>query len=370
MSTSEISPKRPIPRPGVLDIAPYIGGERGDGTVKRLIRLASNENNYGASPLARAAFAERANQIHRYPDGASHELRAAIAEIYRLEPERLICGNGSDELLHLIALAYAGAGDEVLYSQHGFLVYPIAAMAAGAKPVTAPEINLTASVDHILAAVTAKTKIIYLANPNNPTGTYLAKSEITRLHRALPPHILLVLDAAYAEYVSETDYDAGDSLARTAENVIVTHSFSKIYGLAGLRVGFAYAAPSVIDALNRIRGPFNVNDAASAAASAAVRDQDYISEIRDKISQTRAWFTAELRQLGLKPLPSVANFVLLEFASMEAAQTVFAWLKDRGILTRRVTSYGLPNYLRISLGTDEEMHEVTAALTAFLKHDG
>ncbi|MDI9350357.1 MAG: histidinol-phosphate transaminase [Candidatus Symbiobacter sp.] len=356
---------RPQPRPSVLKISPYIGGERGvEG--KKLIRLASNENTRGPSPRAVAAYQARAGELHRYPDGAANALRAAIGAVYHLEPERLICGNGSDELLHLLALAYASEGDEVLYSQHGFLVYPIAARLAGATPIIAREENLTASVDYILAALSPKTKIIYLANPNNPTGTYLPKTEIARLHRGLPPHVVLVLDAAYAEYVDQADYDSGLDLARTAENVVVTHTFSKIYGLAGLRLGFAYAAPAVIDALNRIRGPFNINDAASAAGIEAVQDQAYLAHIRQAVAATRAGFTAQLRQLGLVPRPAIANFLLVDFTSDSRAKAAFEHLKHQGILTRLVTSYGLPSHLRITLGTDEEMHEVSQCLADFV----
>ncbi|MCX8505625.1 MAG: histidinol-phosphate transaminase [Alphaproteobacteria bacterium] len=356
----------PIARPGVLKISPYVGGDRGAESGKKLIRLASNENNYGPSPKAIAAYQSRASLLHRYPDGSSADLRAAIAEIYNFEVDRLICGNGSDELLHLAALAYAGPGDEILYSQHGFLVYPIAAHLAGAMPVTAPEINLTSSVDHLLAAVTPKTKIVFLANPNNPTGSYLPKSEVIRLHRGLPPQVLLVLDAAYAEFVTEGDYESGAELARAAENIMLTHTFSKIYGLAGLRLGFAYAAPAIIDALNRIRGPFNINEAASAAGIAAVHDQAYVTEIRQKITATRAGFAAQLRQLGLTPRPSVANFILIDFGTEHRAQAANAWLKQNGILTRLVTSYGLPHYVRMTLGTDAEMHEVSQSLSEFI----
>src|SRR5207244_3140566 len=258
----------PVPGPGILDISPYIGGEAKAEGFDRPIRLASNESALGPSPKAMAAYRALAGEIHRYPDGSAAELREALGRHHELDPERIVCGAGSDELIGLLLRAYAGPGDEVLYSQHGFLMYPIGAKAVGATPVAVPERALTADVEGFLARVTERTRVVFIANPNNPTGTYLSVNEMARLHAGLPPHVVLAIDAAYAEFVNRNDYDAGTALVDRAENVVMLRTFSKIYALAGLRLGWAYCTPAIADVLNRIRGPFHINAAALAVAAA------------------------------------------------------------------------------------------------------
>jgi histidinol-phosphate aminotransferase len=363
--TAAILPK---PRPGVLDIEPYRGGEAGAPGFARPIRLASNESALGPSPRAIAAYAALAPELHRYPDGGAEALRRTLARHYGLDPERIVCGNGSDELIGLLTKAYAGPGDEVLYSRHGFLMYPIAAAAAGAKPVAAAELNLRASVDALLAAVTPRTRIVFLANPNNPTGTYLSSEEVQRLHAGLPKSVLLVIDAAYAEYVQRNDYEPGVALVEANQNVVMTRTFSKIYALAALRVGWAYLSAPVADVLNRVRNPFNLNAAAQAAAVAALDDVAATDRAREHNDIWRPWLTRELEALGLAVNPSVANFVIARFPGErgKAAEAGFEFLKSRGILTRKIAGYGLPEWLRIGIGTEEEMRAVVKACAEFL----
>jgi histidinol-phosphate aminotransferase len=358
----------PTPRPGVLDIAPYRGGEAGAPGFARPIRLASNESALGPSARAIAAYTALAGEIHRYPDGGAEALRQTLARHYGLDAARIVCGNGSDELIGLLTKAYAGEGDEVLYSRHGFLMYPIAAKAAGATPVTAPETNLTADVDALLAAVTPRTRIVFLANPNNPTGTYLASEEVARLHAGLPKSVLLVIDAAYAEFVQRNDYEPGIALVEAHSNVVMTRTFSKIYALAGLRVGWAYCSAEVADVLNRVRGPFNLNAAAQAAAVAALDDVAAVDRAREHNDIWRPWLERELAALGLTVQPAVANFVIVRFPSRggKTADAAFEFLKSRGILTRKIGGYQLPDWIRITIGTEEEMRAVVKAVADFL----
>ncbi|MGQ9368445.1 histidinol-phosphate transaminase [Azospirillum sp. A39] len=359
------SPNAPTPRPGILDIAPYVGGEAA-GTV----RLASNEGALGPSPRAVEAFRRMAGEIHRYPDGGSHALRTAIAARFGLDAERLVCGSGSDELISLLVRAYAGPGDEVLYSQHGFLMYPIAAKSVGATPVTAPESGLKTDVDAMLARVTPRTKLVFVANPNNPTGSYLSAEELARLHAGLPTGTLLVIDAAYAEYVSRNDYSSGQDLVERFENVVMTRTFSKIFALGSLRLGWAYAPPAVVDVLNRVRGPFNVSGAAQAAGVAALEDVEFLERSRAHNETWRTWLSDVLGELGLTVHPSIANFVLVDFSGQAAgkddAEAARLFLKERGILVRQMQAYGLPRCLRVSIGTEAEMRAVADALKAFL----
>ncbi|MCF4166737.1 histidinol-phosphate transaminase [Zavarzinia compransoris] len=360
---------RPVPRPGILAIAPYVGGRSTAEPGQRVIKLSSNESGIGPSPRAIEAYRAAAEAMHRYPDGGAAELRAAIAESFDIPADRIVCGAGSDELIHLLTTAYAAPGDEVLYSEHGFLVYPISAHAAGATPVKAPEKDLRADVDALLAAVTPATKLVYLANPNNPTGTYLPPAEVARLHAGLPGHVLLVLDAAYAEFVDVADYEAGLALVEGAENVVMLRTFSKLYGLAALRLGWAYCPEAVADVLNRVRGPFNTSIAAQAAGVASLRDTAFLEHARSHNAEWRAWLTARLTQMGLEVTPSVTNFLLVRFPD-EAGRTAAdadAWLTARGILLRRVTAYGLPAHLRISIGTAEECEIAAAAIADFLR---
>ncbi len=355
----------PAVRSGLLAIAPYVGGEAHASGVERLIRLASNEGAFGPSPRAVAAYHAAAGQIHRYPDGGSRELVEALARQHGVDPKQIVCGNGSDEILHLLALAYAGPGDEVLYSAHGFLVYPIAARSVGALPVAVPERDLTADVDGLLAALTPRTRILYLANPNNPTGSYLSELELRRLHAGLPCSVLLVIDAAYAEFVGAADYITGQELAATSANVVMTRTFSKVYALGGLRLGWSVCPLAVADALHRIRGPFNINSAAQAAGVAALEDSGFIAAATGHNRQARQWFSDQLRSLGLEAYPSEANFVLVSFAGWGDPEQVRQFLKARGILVRQMTAYGLPHCLRITIGQTEELSAVLNALSAY-----
>ena len=355
----------PVPRPGILEIAPYIGGEAKSEGVERLIRLASNEGALGPSPRAAAAYQALAGELHRYPDGGSSELTAALASRYGLEGDRIVLGAGSDELLSLIARAYAGPGDEVLFPEYGFLMYAIAARTVGATPVKAPETNLTADVDALLAAVTPRTRILYIANPNNPTGSCLPASELKRLHAGLPAHVVLVIDAAYAEFVTDPAYSAGEELVRGAENVVMARTFSKLYALAALRLGWAYCSPAIAGVLHRVRGPFNVNAAAQAAGIAALEDEAFLDGARRHNEVCRQWFADRLTALGLRVHPSAGNFVLVDFSPWGEAEAVRLYLKDRGILVRQMGVYKLPTCLRITIGRSDEMHEVAEALAAY-----
>jgi histidinol-phosphate aminotransferase len=362
------SPSAPVPGPGILDIAPYIGGESKAAGVERPIRLASNESALGPSPKAVAVYHALAGEIFRYPDGSALELRQTLGRAHGLDPDRIVCGSGSDELISLLQRAYAGPGDEVLYSRHGFLMYPIGTLAVGATPVAVPERDLTADVDGFLARATEKTRLVFIANPNNPTGTYLSDDELARLHAGLPKNVVLAIDAAYAEFVNRNDYEPGIGLVNRAENVVMLRTFSKIYALAGLRLGWAYCPPAIADVLNRIRGPFNVNAAALAAGVAAVEDLGALARARAHNEKWLPWFSERLRALGLQLTPSVGNFVLPRFPDDPAhnADAAFEFLQRRGILTRKMGGYGLPQHLRITIGTGEEMETVAAAIAEFL----
>jgi histidinol-phosphate aminotransferase len=305
-------PRMPEPRPGILDIAPYVPGKTATGHATPF-KLSSNESALGPSPDAIAAYRDAADTLHLYPDGSSARLRAAIAERHGLHADHIVCGAGSDELLALLAHAYLGPGDEAIHTAHGFLVYPIAIRASGAAPVVAPEHALTASVDEILERVTPRTKMVFLANPNNPTGTYVPFDEVKRLHGNLPERCLLVLDAAYAEYVRRNDYAAGVELVASAGNVVMTRTFSKAYGLAALRLGWAYCPAHVADALNRIRGPFNVNGPAITAGVAAVKDQAHLDAAVAHNEEWLPWLSQRIADIGLEVTPSAGNFVLIHF---------------------------------------------------------
>ncbi len=358
----------PVPRPGILDIAPYVGGEATAPGIERPIRLASNESALGPSAKAVAAYRALAGEIHRYPDGSAAELRGALGRHHGLDPERIVCGSGSDELIGLLLRAYAGPESEVLYSRHGFLMYPIGAQAVGATPLAVPERQLTADVDGFLARVTPRTRIVFVANPNNPTGTYLSANELARLHDGMPPNVLLAIDAAYAEFVNRNDYEAGIKLVDKAENVVMLRTFSKVYALAGLRLGWAYCPPAIADVLNRIRGPFNVSAPALAAGVAAVEDVAALARARAHNQRWLPWFSEHLAALGLPLTPSVGNFVLPQFPDepRHNADAAFAFLQSRGILTRKMGGYGLPKHLRITIGTGEEMEIVATALAEFM----
>ncbi len=359
---------RPQPRPGVLEIAPYIPGKSSAPGVAKIFKLSSNETPLGASESTIAAYRTVAEHLEDYPDGSASALREAIGGVFGLDPDRIVCGAGSDDLLHLLAYAYLVDGDEAIHTTHGFLIYPIVTLGAGAKPVVAPETEFTADVDAILARVTAKTKIVFLANPNNPTGTCLSFDEVKRLHRGLPPHVLLVLDAAYAEYVQRNDYEAGIELVATSENVVMCRTFSKIHGLAALRLGWMFGPAHVVDAINRIRGPFNVSTASIDAGIAAIKDTEHQERSREHNTRWLAWLTQEIGKLGLKVTPSVGNFVLIHFPDTKGrtAKDADAFLTARGLILRYVAAYKLPNALRLSVGTEEANRLVVAALKEFM----
>lgn len=359
---------RPVPRPGVLDIEAYVPGKSSAPAGVKLHKLSSNETPLGPSPKAIEAYKSVADHLEFYPDGSASRLRDAIGARYGLDPTRIICGAGSDEILNLLAHAYIGAGDEGIFTEHGFLVYRIAILGCGGKPVVIKEKDLKADVDAILAAVTPRTKIVFLANPNNPTGTYLPFEEVKRLHAGLPPHVLLVLDAAYAEYVRRNDYASGIELVATSENVVMARTFSKIYGLANVRLGWCYGPAHVIDALNRIRGPFNISGAAIEAGIAALNDPAHLEKAVEHNEKWLPWLTQEISKLGLAVTPSVGNFLLIRFPA-EAGRTAKdadAFLTQRGLILRAVGAYGLGDYLRLTVGDEEANRLVVAALADFM----
>lgn len=366
MSAGDIT-TGPQARAGVLAIEAYVPGRGAATTTAKIHKLSSNESPFGPSPRAKEALSRIADMLGHYPDGSAKVLREAIGARYGLNPARIICGNGSDDLISLLAHGYLGAGDEAIHTTHGFLIYRIATLAAGGVPVVAPETNYTADVDAILAAVTAKTKVVFLANPNNPTGTYLSFSEVKRLAHALPRHVVLVIDAAYAEYVTRNDYSPGLELALTSPNVVMTRTFSKIYGLAGLRLGWCYAPADICDVLNRIRGPFNVNSAALAAGVAAIADIDHIDHAIAHNETWLKWLTDQITALGIAVTPSVGNFLLLHFKDAAEAHAADEFLAQRGLILRAVGSYGLPQCLRLTVGEEDANRLVVASLAAFKK---
>jgi histidinol-phosphate aminotransferase len=315
--------------------------------------------------MAVAAYQRAAAELHRYPDGGAAALRTAIGAHHGLDPARIVCGTGSDELFALLAVAYAGVGDEVLYSQHGFLAYPIVARSVGAVPVAAPETDLRTDVDALLAAVSPRTRIVFLANPNNPTGSYLSNGEVGRLIDGLPPEVLLVLDAAYAEYVDRPDYDAGHRWVDSHANVVVTHTFSKIYALGSARLGWAYCPQAIADVLNRVRQPFNVNAPAMAAGIAALADTAHFAASKAHNDRWRPWLADQLTARGLTVHPSVGNFLLVSFRPHDSEEARL-FLKSRGVLVRQMGSYGLPECLRITIGTEAELRQLMAGIEAFL----
>ncbi len=368
IATTEIE-TRPRPRPAVLLIDPYVPGQSSAPGAAKIFKLSANETPLGPSPRAREALRAFADHLQDYPDGAATALREAIGARHGFDPARIVCGNGSDEIIHLLAAAYIGPGDEGIFTQHGFLVYKIAILAAGGVPIVADETNLTADVDRILAKVGPRTKIVFLANPNNPTGTYLPVAEIKRLARSLPSHVLLVLDAAYAEYVTRPDYSSGEELVSNSENVVMTRTFSKIYGLAGIRLGWCYAPPDVCGAINRIRGPFNTNGGAIAAGVATLDDKVHIEKAVAHNATWLAWLAHEIAALGIKITPSAGNFLLLHFGGETQARAADRFLLGRGLILRAVGAYGLPHCLRLTVGTEEANRLVVAALKDFVNFE-
>jgi len=367
--TRPTSPLVPKPKPGILDIAPYVGGKSSAEGFADPLKLSSNENVLGTSDAARRAYVGVAGKLHLYPDGRSNGLRGALAERFALEPERLIFGCGSDEIFTLLCQVYCQPGDNMVQGQYGFLAYRIAARAAQAEVRFAPEPEFRIDVDQVLQQVDARTRLVFIANPSNPTGTWISGAEVRRLHAALPSDVVLVLDGAYAEFADDPAYEDGLELARTAPNVIVCRTFSKMYGLAALRVGWAYAATAMIDAMDRIRAPFNINLPAQAAATAALADQAFLDRSRALVIEQRPRLEASLKRLGLKVYPSLGNFVLVRFPT-EAGRTAAeaeAFLAQRGVLVRGLGGYQIGDGLRITVGLPEHMDAVVEGLGAYLR---
>jgi len=359
---------RPEPKAGILDIAPYVPGRATADGIERPLKLSANENPFGCSAAAREAYLKAAAEIHLYPDANTSRLRAAVARKFELEPERLLFGAGSDEIFVMACQAYLGAGDNIVQPQFGFAAWAIAAHAAGGRVKSAAERGYTVDVDSILAAVDDRTRLVFIANPANPTGTWLPFSEIERLHRSLPANVVLVLDEAYAECAKNAEgYAEGLAWSRDKDNVLVTRTFSKVYGLAALRVGWAYAPAHIANAINRIRLPFSVPRAGEAAAAAALDDDAFTQRSIDHFVRGRARLTTILLDLGVSPLPSAANFVTASFAHAPiSACDAYEALARRGVLVRWLKNYGMPDHLRVTVGDDAALERVEAELRRVL----
>ncbi|UWQ07220.1 histidinol-phosphate transaminase [Aliiroseovarius crassostreae] len=351
------------PQPGIMTIKPYVGGAAKVAGVQNVVKLSSNENPFGPSPDAVEAFKRAGHDLHRYPNTDHAALRKAIGDLHGLDPERIICGVGSDEIITFLCQAYAGPGDEVIHTEHGFSMYKISTLAAGATPVEVPERERMVDVDAILAGVTQNTRLVFIANPGNPTGTMVGMGELARLAENLPPQVLLVLDGAYAEYVE--GFDGGASLVSMRTNVFMTRTFSKMYGLGGLRIGWGYGTAEVIDVLNRIRGPFNLSMPQLAAAEAALRDRDHVAKCLSENTRLRGWMAEALAEIGVPSDTSCANFILARFASEDEANAVDEYLQSEGIIVRRVAGYGLPNCLRITVGDEPSCRRIAHLVGRF-----
>ncbi|SIO45757.1 histidinol phosphate aminotransferase apoenzyme [Rhodovulum sp. ES.010] len=356
---------RITPQPGILEIAPYVGGQSRIAGRDDVVKLSSNENPFGPSERAKAAFARTAGSLHRYPSTDHAELRAAIGEVHGLDPARVICGVGSDEIITFLCQAYAGPGSEVIYTAHGFSMYRISALAAGATPVEVPERDRTVDVDAILAACTEATRLVFIANPANPTGTMIPAEDTARLADGVPDGALVVLDGAYAEFVD--GFDGGKALVEARENVVMTRTFSKIHGLGGLRIGWGYGPDEVIAVLNRVRGPFNLSTTQLDTAEAALRDTDYTDRCRAENARLRAWMVEALNGIGVPTDASFANFVLPRFADPDEAAACDAFLKSQGLIVRQVAGYQLPNCLRITVGDEPACRRVVHAIAQFVE---
>lgn len=355
--------KAPTPQPGILDIELYQGGASKIEGVENAIKLSSNENPYGPSDKAIEAYQRAQHQLHRYPPTDHAALRRAIGDVHGLNPETIICGAGSDEIITFLCQTYAGPGDEVIHTEHGFAMYRISALAAGATPVEVPERDRKVSVNAILEAVTDNTRLVFIANPANPTGTMVGKAEVTRLAKSLPANVVLVLDGAYAEYVE--DFDGGAAMVKRFPNVVMTRTFSKIYGLGGLRIGWGHARPEVINALNRVRGPFNLSITQLAVAEAAMRDRDHVARCRSDTTRLRGWLAEALAERGVPSDTSCANFVLARFSDQAEAEACDDFLRNEGVIVRRVTGYKLPNCLRITVGDEASCRRVAHLVGQF-----
>lgn len=356
------------PQPGILDIAPYQGGQSHVEGVSDVIKLSSNENPFGPGDKAKEAFAKSAHQLHRYPSSDHAELRGTIAQMHNLDAERIICGAGSDEIIAFLCQAYAGPGNQVIHTEHGFAMYRISTLAAGATPVEVPERERVVDVDAILAACNEKTRLVFIANPANPTGTMVGGNELARLADGLPAQAILVLDGAYAEFVE--GFDGGVGLINQRENVVMTRTFSKLYGLGGLRVGWGYGPKEIIDVLNRIRGPFNLSATQLATAKAAVLDREYAGKCRRENTRMRGWLAEALAGLGVPSDTSCANFILARFVDQAEAEACDDYLKTKGLIVRRVAGYKLPNCLRITVGDEASCRRVVHAIAGFKENRG
>ena len=356
-------------QPGIMDIAPYVPGLATAPVSGPIAKLSSNETPLGTSALAISAYRASASELHRYPDGAAKKMRAAIGARFGLDPERIVCGNGSDDLIYLLAGAFSGGGDEVLFPRYSFAMYQIAAQSVGATPVAAADRRLGSNVDNLLRSVTTNTRVCFVANPNNPTGTFLPTNELVRLRQELPGDVLLVIDAAYAEYMRQADYSSGMDLVDSSNNVVVTRTFSKIYGLAALRLGWLYGPAEVIDVLNRVRCPFNVSEAAQAAGVAALQDMEFVEAAVVHNERWRPWLESELGEIGLVVHPSAANFVLVSFggSGVGVAKEAYDYLLENGVIGRRLDGYGLAEHLRFSIGLEEENRKLVDLLGRFRK---
>jgi len=363
----------PAPKPWIAAIAPYVPGRATTDDGRKVAKLSSNENPLGTSPAAVEAFQSAGDSLSRYPDAGAAIVREAIAAKYGLDPARIIYGTGSDEVLHLAAGAFAGQGDEIIYVRYGFAVYEIAARRVGATPIIAPDTDYATDVDAILACVTERTRVVFVANPNNPTGTFVSRAEIARLHRGLPADVLLVIDQAYAEYLEPEDDDAGLSLATNEPNVLVTRTFSKIHGLAAERIGWGYASADIVSAMHKIRMPFNITIAGQQAAVAAINDDAFVEATRAHNAKWRAWFADEIASLGnagLRAVRSQANFVLVLFEGQLTGEVAYRGLMDAGYIVRWLPGQGLPHALRITIGTEAECRGVIAALRQLVEQAG
>jgi histidinol-phosphate aminotransferase len=367
-SIDRFAAPRPVPKPGILDIAPYKPGKAAAEGVVDPVKLSANENILGCSDKARAAYAEAAGKLNLYPQGRADVLRAAIAEKYRLEPERLLFGCGSDEIFQLLNQTFLEPGDNMIQGAHGFAAYAIGARACGGEVKFAAEKDFRIDVDAVLEQVDARTRLVFIANPANPTGTWLSADEVRRLHEGLPPSVVLVLDGAYAEFQTDPAYEDGLSLARNAENIVVTRTFSKIHGLAALRVGWAYMPAEMASAIDRIRLPFNISIPAQVAAVAALHDDEFAARSLALVEQWRPWLTQQVSGLGLDVVPPGANFVLIGFPATPGKTAVEAedFLATKGLLTRGVGNYGLPHHLRVTIGLEEHNRAVVEGLAEFM----
>ena len=360
----------PAPRPEILTIAAYVAGDSQTPGANRVIKLSSNEGAFGPPVSAQAAFRQVAAEIHRYPDGDSTALRKAIGQRFGLDPARIVCGTGSDELIQHLCHIYGGPGTEIVMSQYGFTMYEISGTYAGSRVLKAPEVNLTTHVDSILALATENTRLVFVANPNNPTGSLLPQAEMVRLREGLPETTLLVLDAAYAEYVTAPGYDPGVALVDAGENTVMLRTFSKVFGMGGMRVGWCYGPLAVIDVINRVRGVFNVNIAAQAAAVAALSESGWVERSVAHNTEWRARLATALQAAGITVWPSQGNFLLADFATPRKAKGADAFLRGRGIIVRCMAGYGLPHCLRITVGTAEECTMVADTLATFMAAAG